>query len=154
MERFTIEKPQEKDYDELVSVWEASVKATHDFLREEDIRYFKPLIREQYLYAVTLHCIRINGGVAGFIGTADDSIEMLFVHPSRRADGIGRQLTQFDIATLGASKVDVNEQNGQAVGFYQKMGFEITGRSEFDGQGMPYPLLHMKLAHDGNNLQD
>jgi putative acetyltransferase len=39
---------------------------------------------------------------------------------------------------------DVNEQNGQAVGFYKRMGFTATGRSPLDGQGRPYPLLHLK----------
>jgi putative acetyltransferase len=40
----------------------------------------------------------------------------------------------------------VNEQNPQAVGFYEHIGFLITGRSTLDGQGKPFPLLHMKLA--------
>ena len=46
----------------------------------------------------------------------------------------------------GATLVDVNEQNEQAVGFYLKMGFTVTGRSPLDAQGKPYPLLHMALA--------
>jgi putative acetyltransferase len=42
--------------------------------------------------------------------------------------------------------VDVNEQNEQALGFYRHLGFEVVGRSPLDGQGKPYPLLHMTLA--------
>jgi putative acetyltransferase len=42
--------------------------------------------------------------------------------------------------------VDVNEQNPQGVGFYRHMGFEQVGRSELDGQGNPFPLLHMRLG--------
>ncbi|WP_267461661.1 GNAT family N-acetyltransferase [Klebsiella pneumoniae] len=38
---------------------------------------------------------------------------------------------------------NVNEQNEQAVGFYQKMGFRVTGRSETDDLGQPYPLLNL-----------
>ncbi|MEQ9247207.1 MAG: GNAT family N-acetyltransferase, partial [Nitratireductor sp.] len=30
-------------------------------------------------------------------------------------------------------------------GFYRKMGFAVTGRSPRDGDGRPYPLLHMSL---------
>jgi putative acetyltransferase len=45
---------------------------------------------------------------------------------------------------LGATKVDVNEQNDQAVGFYRHMGFEVTGRSAVDDLGQPFPVLHMK----------
>ena len=40
---------------------------------------------------------------------------------------------------------DVNEQNERAVGFYERMGFVRTGHSPRDGQGRPYPLIH--LAH-------
>lgn len=47
---------------------------------------------------------------------------------------------------MGAHLVDVNEQNEGAVGFYRRLGFEVYDRSERDGQGMPYPLLHMRLA--------
>ena len=39
--------------------------------------------------------------------------------------------------------LDVNEQNPQALAFYKRQGFRIVGRSAQDGQGMPYPLLHM-----------
>ncbi|MGY0625916.1 MAG: GNAT family N-acetyltransferase, partial [Paraglaciecola chathamensis] len=44
-----------------------------------------------------------------------------------------------------ATKVDVNEQNPKALGFYQRIGFKVVGRSELDGQGKPYPLLHLAL---------
>jgi len=39
---------------------------------------------------------------------------------------------------------DVNEQNGQAIGFYESMGFLRVGRSPVDGQGRPYPLIHLE----------
>lgn len=35
----------EKLKDELVEVWEASVRSTHHFLAEKDIQFFKPLVR-------------------------------------------------------------------------------------------------------------
>lgn len=138
-------KPSEADFDELTVLWEASVRATHTFLKEEDILFFKPLVRKQYLAAVNLHCIRDNNTIKGFIGTVDDGIEMLFVHPSARGMGIGKALLQFAVQELQCTKVDVNEQNEQAVGFYLKQEFSITGRSETDAMGKPYPILHMAL---------
>lgn len=47
---------------------------------------------------------------------------------------------------MGAGLVDVNEQNPDAVGFYRRMGFEIVGRLPLDGQGRPFPVLHMRLG--------
>lgn len=40
--------------------------------------------------------------------------------------------------------MDVNEQNPQAIGFYQYMGFIVVKRSETDMEGKPYPILTMK----------
>lgn len=55
-------------------------------------------------------------------------------------------LLQYAIAEFGVNEVDVNEQNPQGVAFYRHMGFEQVGRSELDGQGNPFPLLHMRLS--------
>jgi putative acetyltransferase len=71
---------------------------------------------------------------------------MLFLAPESRGRGLGKLLTNFAIATLGARKVDVNEQNPDAVGFYEHMGFTVARRSPVDGTGKPFPLLHMELG--------
>jgi putative acetyltransferase len=38
---------------------------------------------------------------------------------------------------------DVSEQNPQAAGFSVRQGFVAVGRSETDGEGRPFPLLHL-----------
>ena len=142
----TIELAQPSDYVEIVEVWEASVRATHYFLPESDIQYFKPLILNEYLKAVHLECIRnLEGAIVGFMGVHDDSLEMLFIHPNARGQGLGKVFVTHAIKDLGVKRVDVNEQNPQAVGFYEHMGFQVISRSETDGMGKPYPILHMKL---------
>ncbi|MEF9671735.1 GNAT family N-acetyltransferase, partial [Pseudomonas sp. PCH446] len=72
-------------------------------------------------------------------------VEMLFIAPQARGTGLGKQLLRYAIEHLNADELDVNEQNTQAVGFYFKQGFEVIGRSEKDGMGQPYPLLHLRL---------
>ena len=70
------------EYQEVVEVWEASVRTTHHFLKEEDIQFFKPLILEKYLDAVKLRSIRDEDGhIMGFSGVAEQNLEMLFIHP-------------------------------------------------------------------------
>lgn len=143
---YTIEQPGAIDFPELTGLWEASVRATHDFLTEEDIQFFKPLVREQYLNMVELYCTRnSNGTIAGFIGITDHKVEMLFLDPDKRGKGIGKQLLRFVIDTHRVNTVDVNEQNPQAVGFYLHEGFEVIGRSATDGMGKPFPILHLAL---------
>ena len=141
-----IEQADAGDYQALIALWEASVRATHHFLQEADITALKPLILEHYFAAVDLVCARGEEEIAGFCGVHDGNIEMLFIAPEARGSGVGRLLVAHAIQRQGARRVDVNEQNAQALGFYQHLGFEVTGRSPLDGQGKPYPLLHMALA--------
>lgn len=141
-----IENVEKADHLKLIEIWEASVRATHDFLVEDDIQALRPLILEQYFDAVDLRCAKnTHGEIQGFCGVHDGNIEMLFIAPEARGKGIGSLLVAYAIKSQGATKIDVNEQNGQALGFYQHIGFSVIGRSPVDGQGKPYPLLHLSL---------
>ncbi len=141
-----IDTVNKTEYTAILDVWESSVRATHHFLKEEDIQYFKPLILNTYLDAVELRCIRTDKKkIIGFLGVADQNLEMLFIHPEYRGKKIGKALLKYAIDTLDVTKVDVNEQNEQAVGFYNYCGFETISRSELDASGKPYPTLHMEL---------
>jgi putative acetyltransferase len=141
-----IEKARKEDYPELLKVWEASVRATHDFLSEEDIASLRSLILEQYFDAVKLCRVRNEDGkILGFCGVADGNLEMLFIAPESRGQGVGTALCRHAVDRLGVTRVDVNEQNPQALGFYKHFGFEVVGRSPLDGQGNPFPLLHLSL---------
>lgn len=143
----TLDTPAPDDLPTLVEIWEAAVRATHHFLPESDLQVIKPLLREQYFPAVQLTCARDEAGrILGFLGHAEDRVEMLFVDPHSHGQGVGRRLMQHAIDQLGATRVDVNEQNPQAVGFYQHLGFVVTDRSRLDGGGRPFPILHMALS--------
>ena len=134
----------QSDFDEVVLVWEQSVRATHHFLSEEKIQFFKPLI-PQFLGSVRLFGVKESERLLGFLGTHEDKIEMLFLHPDSFGKGIGRVLADYAINALGASKVDVNEDNPNAVGFYTHIGFRTVSRSELDPMGNPFPILSMEL---------
>src|SRR5690606_4197343 len=109
------------------------------------IEIFRPMVRDA-LPHLALACVRQgNDRIAGFIGVGQGKIEMLFIHPDWRGHGAGRDLMRYAVEVWGATEVDVNEQNEQAVGFYLRMGFEVVGRSALDGTGKPYPLLYLRL---------
>jgi putative acetyltransferase len=131
----------------LGALWERSVRATHDFLPEDDIQRLLPLVRDTYLPmpALEVWVYEDNAGIAGFIGTGGHNVEMLFIDPDRRGQGIGRQLLEHVRTRHDTLTVDVNEQNPQAVGFYRHYGFIQVARSPLDGEGKPFPLLHMAL---------
>ena len=61
--------------------------------------------------------------------------------------GIGRRLLEYGAEHYGIREVTVNEQNPQAAGFYERLGFRTSGRDATDPSGKPYPILHMELGH-------
>ncbi|SHH66202.1 putative acetyltransferase [Chryseobacterium oranimense] len=134
-----------EDYPKIMEIWESAVKATHDFLAEEDFNYFKEAIPGDYLPQLDVYLISEDGEAKGFASVAGDTLEMLFIHDDPRGKGYGKKLYEWMKETTGLTKVDVNEQNPQAIGFYEKMGFKRVGRSEKDGSGKNYPLIHMSL---------
>ena len=144
--KWVIHTPRLADFEELTNVWEASVRATHDFLPDSYIQLLRGLVKNQYLDAVMLICCKdpTSKRITGFAGVAAGKVEMLFIHPDYRGQGIGKCLLLFAINELNAERLDVNEQNPQAIGFYLKQGFEAVGRCEKDGMGQPYPLLHLR----------
>lgn len=76
-------------------------------------------------------------------------VEMLFVDPVFHRRGIGRALLDFVGRRWPRIWLDVNEQNQAAARFYSKYGFKRIGRSNLDGQGRPYPLLHLYYQAPG-----
>ncbi len=133
------------DYDKLIKLWEASVRASHNFLSNVDISHYKLLIYDYYFDGLDLYCVRAQAEIIGFIGLKDDYIQMLFVAPKSMQKGIGKELMNFAVNKHGARKVDVNEQNTNAVRFYEKIGFSVIERSAMDAAGKPYPVLSMEL---------
>jgi len=135
-----IRPSQPSDGANLLRIWCDAVDASHDFLAPADRAAIEPLVANYVRTAALLVAI-LDGQPVGFMGITGSNIDSLFIDPAQRGKGVGRFLT--DRAGSPAT-VDVNEQNGLAVSFYRHIGFEVTGRSELDDQGRPYPLLHLR----------
>ncbi|RMH98574.1 acetyltransferase [Stutzerimonas nitrititolerans] len=134
------------DHPLLLNIWQRSVRATHHFLQESDIEELLPQLRDNYLPAVELWvAVDTEDSPLGFIGLNENHVEMLFIEPDLRGKGIGRALLDHARSSRQQMSVDVNEQNPEAVGFYLHYGFVQTGRSPLDGEGRPFPLLHLSL---------
>ena len=138
--------PAAHELDALTDLWERSVRVTHDFLAPEDIPFFRRMVRQEALSGVEeLYVIRDSGnGFAAFAGIGADRLEMLFVAPFARGKGLGRELVEHVAVHCGVRRVDVNEQNEQAAGFYAPMGFPVVSRDALDPSGRPYPILHLE----------
>ena len=130
----------------LVQVWERSVRATHQFLSESEILRIKEYVPQAIGGVAHLVAAEQEPGVpVGFLGVENGRLEMLFLDPAVRGKGLGRQLIALGVQEYGVREVTVNEQNPQAVGFYEHMGFKAYKRTDHDEEGGPYPLLYMTL---------
>ena len=130
----------------LLAVWEGSVRATHLFLSDGEIKSIKEYV-PQALNGIAHLVIAEDeaGRPAAFMGIEDGTLEMLFIAPEERGKGLGKRLIQYGIANYDVQRLAVNEQNPQAKGFYEHMGFRVYKRTDHDEQGNPYPLLYMSL---------
>ena len=130
---------------QLTAVWEASVKATHTFLSAGEREQIKGCVPQALAQVPCLLAAwAAPDKPVGFLGIAGDSLEMLFLAPEARGKGLGKRLLQYGIEHFAVERVTVNEQNPQARGFYEHMGFCVYKRTPLDEQGGPYPLLYMR----------
>lgn len=142
----TIREARPGDASALVDIWLRSVRATHGFLTEDDIQFFLPLVRE-LLSSNQLELWVLASDtnmLIGFMGLSGNSLEAMFLDPDHLRAGHGRRLVAHARELKGALSVEVNEQNPAARQFYEACGFAVVGRSEHDGTGRPFPLLHMR----------
>jgi putative acetyltransferase len=144
---FTIRRAQAGEGDRIVEIWRAAVDATHDFLSTGDRAAIDAEVCAFLPHAPLWLAVDGKDRPLAFMLLDSGQMEALFVDPAVHGRGIGAALVRHALALHPGLTTDVNEQNGRAVGFYERLGFRRTGRSPCDGQGRPYPLIH--LAHPG-----
>lgn len=128
----------------LLVVWENSVRATHLFLSDSEIKSIKDYVPQALKGIAHLVIAKDEAGSpAAFMGIENGTLEMLFISQNERGKGLGKRLIQYGIENYAFERLAVNEQNPQARGFYEHMGFHIYKRTDIDEQGNPYPLLYM-----------
>lgn len=143
---YIIKPYRENDRSDILSIWQKSVKATHHFLNEADFVAIKAILHAFNFNNLDVHCLFSGEKMLGFIGIANQKIEMLFLDPEYIGKGLGLQLMNFAFNHYHVNAVDVNEQNISALNFYQKAGFKVYDKTEKDELGKSYPILKMKLS--------
>ena len=126
MEKINIKNRNLSLIEKLIDVWEKSVRETHLFLSNKEIDEIKNFV--PMALKLVPHLIiesDANGVPIAFMGIDDRKLEMLFIDPRERGKGLGRKLLEHGITNYGVKEVVVNEQNPQAKGFYEHMGFKV-----------------------------
>ena len=130
--------------DQLLEVWERSVRATHTFLSESEILRIRGYVPQALAAVPELAVLEEDGRLLGFLGAGEGRLEMLFLDPDARGRGLGRALLTYGLEQYAIREVTVNEQNPAALGFYRHFGFREYRRTETDEEGGPYPLLYLR----------
>ena len=131
--------------EQLLNIWESSVRATHLFLSAKEIDSIKQYVPRALREVPHLLAVKNEKEIpVGFMGIAEHRLEMLFISASERGKGLGKELLKYGMDTYSVTDLAVNEQNPLAKAFYEHMGFEVYRRTELDEQGNPYPLLYMR----------
>lgn len=143
MKLYEVQDRSQPLLDTLLEIWEQSVRATHLFLSDAEVNAIRAYV-PQALKSVEHLIVAETEKPIGFMGIQNRRLEMLFLAPEERGKGLGKQLLQHGIETYGIVELTVNEQNPQAVGFYEHMGFETYKRTELDEESNLHPLLYMK----------
>ena len=137
---------------ELIRIWERSVRATHNFLNDkliQEIKQYIPLALKEVQHLIVAFQ---DNKPLGFIGNKDRKIEMLFVDSNLIGKGVGTYLINFVFDKYNVNEVVVNEQNPNADNFYLRKGFIDVKRSELDEQGNPYPIIFMNTNNMNNEV--
>lgn len=140
----------ERDQARILEIWREAVDATHDFLTDVDRAAIECEVSTLFAQVNLLLAVDNSDTPQGFMFLHEGHLEALFVDPARHGQGIGKALVQRALADHPQLTTDVNEQNPKALAFYKRMGFECTGHSPCDGQGRPYPLLHLHHRSSGS----
>ena len=131
---------------ELLDIWENSVKATHLFLSNKDIQNIKKYVPQALKEVQHLIIIENENNIPiGFMGKENTKLEMLFIKNNERGKVVGKQLLTYGIENYNVNELTVNEQNPNAKGFYEHLGFKVYKRTELDEQGNHFPILYMRL---------
>ncbi|MFN6984473.1 MAG: acetyltransferase [Rhizobium oryzihabitans] len=121
----------------ILDIWSRAVDATHGFLLPQDRVAIGEEVTAFLPQAPLTLAVDETDRALGFMFLHEGHMEALFIDPDHHGKGIGKALVESALA--------LNEQNGEALGFYRQLGFKPTGRSDLDGQGRPYPLIHLRF---------
>lgn len=128
----------------LFDIWWRSASHSHTFLNQQDLTALVPSVRSLRLATLDTWVLCEDAGhPVGFLVLSGGHVDALFVAPEWIGRGVGSALLHHARSLHKQLTVNVNEQNIAAMSFYSAKGFVVSGRSEIDDEGRPFPLLHL-----------
>ena len=123
-----IRKFKKEDIDEVMEIWKNENIRTHNFISKEywknNYEYVKDILPN-----ADIDVYLLDEHIVGFIGVDNDYIEGIFVDINNQHNGIGTALLNKIKEEKEKLNLSVYKKNINAIKFYKKNGFIITGES-------------------------
>ena len=131
-----IRRYEERDLDDLLSVWDKASRVAHDFLDREFLEQERYRIAHVYRDKANTWVAESEGKIVGFMALLGNEVGGLFVEPTSQGKGIGRALLDRAQEIHGDLEVKVFKANTVARKFYADYGFDLlrTGKDPETGQ--------------------
>ena len=84
-----ISKLNQPTEQELLTIWESSVRATHKFLNNDEILQIRNYVPQAFKQVEHLLIIIDHEQIKGFMRINDQKVEMLFIDAKARGKGYG-----------------------------------------------------------------
>ncbi|UDL05959.1 N-acetyltransferase [Marinobacter sp. CA1] len=129
---------REQDMMAVLDIWLAASIQAHDFIEPAFWQAQVEAMREQYLPASeTWVWCHDNNVVGGFLSLNGDTLAALFVAPEAQGQGIGQSLLAMAREQRPTLELTVYSANANAVSFYRRQGFTVTGEAPDAHTGAP-----------------
>lgn len=101
-----------------------------------------------HLFKLSSIFVYDDSELKGFVGSFNDRISWLYVHPAHRGQQIGPQLIDFMLAELSGKSIGISvlKSNKIALDLYVNRGFRVIDDFIFNYQGVPIEVYSMRLG--------
>lgn len=128
-----IREMRRNEIDAVMQIWlEANIEA-HSFIPKEYWQKNYDAVKSMILEGVTVY--EEDDEVLGFIGIREGYISGIFVKEGRKSEGIGQKLVDDAKEHYQTLTLNVYLDNRQAVKFYLREEFKVTGKEVDLGTG-------------------
>ena len=143
-----IESRDENLVKKLLSVYKKSIEHLYNTMPNKDIEEMNDNTEKMIKNIENLIIVKNNDeNIIGFMGCEDENLEMLYLHPDYKKQGLGKELMNIAINNHNVSKAHIVKVNTDGIDFCKHMGFipcEITNGSIYN------EAIEMKLSKEAN----
>lgn len=125
-------------------IWLQASIVAHPFIDRDFWKNNQRAMAEQFLPASQVLMAYMDGIPVGFAASRGNTLEALFVLPTRWKNGIGRKLMERLFTEQEELNLAVYQKNQRAASFYQRMGFIFGGQRKCPHTGETEILMEWR----------